>query len=101
MGEILLSNLQDYELAALALDAYQRGYHAGMPDLASRLNDGLGSKPQTAVAGGVIIASSLDLGQGIDEAANFLRDCVAAILWRPFYGSARIRFTWNWVHCAG
>jgi len=67
-----LSNLQDYELAALALDAYQRGYHAGMPDLASRLNDGLGSTYLTPVAGGVVIASSSEtLAPGVDQAANF------------------------------
>jgi len=66
-----LSNLQDYELAALALDAYQRGYHANMPDLTEEPNDGLGSTPLTAVAGGFIVATSSILGPNVDQTANF------------------------------
>lgn len=63
-------SLQDFEMAALALDAYHRGYYAGMPDVVS--DDGLGAIPNiSAVAGGVVIASSADLGDGVDIAADF------------------------------
>ncbi|CAN7385387.1 calcium-binding protein [Devosia sp. LjRoot16] len=65
-----MSGLESYEIAALALDSYQRGYFSGMPDLLVQ-DDGLGSQIGTSVAGGTIIANSSVLGPGVDVAADF------------------------------
>jgi Ca2+-binding RTX toxin-like protein len=65
-----MSALQDYQLAALALDAYHRGYAAGMPDLVAPLQ-GLGSDVGTQVAGGVIVATASELGDAPIQTADF------------------------------
>jgi hypothetical protein len=60
-GEILVSGLNEVQLAALALDSYQRGYFAGMPDLGGA-QSGLGVQQGLAVAGGTLIATANVLG---------------------------------------
>lgn len=65
-----MTALYDYELAALALDSYQRGYFAGMAD-PNNTNDGLGSDPGTVVADGTVIATASILGDGLIVAADF------------------------------
>lgn len=69
-----MSALLDHELAALALDSYQRGYFAGMPGGNGYYDpdgDGLGSTLLTGVAGGQLIATAADLGLAASVAADF------------------------------
>lgn len=65
-----MSNLEDYQFAALALDAYQRGYFAGLPDQGAG-GDGLGSTLGLQVAGGELIATARDLDLVASVAADF------------------------------